>query len=105
MVCAYDEFGDIIKFDPKGNLVKLFRSKIQHHVHSTYLFSGSYESVMQNLYIRGNSPFYRLARVIKLQYLDEKPLFNYLSSKFADFGLSIPENYSGKIIQFPTKTN
>lgn len=45
MICAYDEFGDIGKFDPKGNLVKLFRSKIQQHAHSTYIFSELAEGV------------------------------------------------------------
>lgn len=100
MVCAYDEFGDIARFDPKGNLIKLFRSKIQHHTHSAYIFSGSYESVMQNLFVTVNSPFHRFARIIKLKYLDEKPLHTYLSTRFSDIGINVPDNYSQEMIHF-----
>lgn len=98
MVCAYDEFGDIRKFDPKGNLVKLFRSKIQLHTHSTYIFSGSYESVMQNMFISSKAPFYRMARIIRLGYIEAPPLISYLETRFKALKIDFPKTFPDEIV-------
>lgn len=97
MVCAYDEFGDIKKFDPKGNLVKMFRSIIQQQTNTTYIFSGSMESVMNNMFITSKSPFYRLTRIIKLGYMEKAPWVKYLNKGFKKLNIGIPENYSQSI--------
>jgi uncharacterized protein len=99
-VCAYDEFGDIGKFDPKGSLVKLFRSKIQQHKNCTYIFSGSYETVMKNMFISSKSPFYRLARIIRLGFLDKGILSNHLDDRFKQLKISVPNSFSEKIVEF-----
>lgn len=98
MVCAYDEFGDIGKFDRKDDLVKLFRAKIQTHKQSTYIFSGSYESVMQHMFVSNKAPFYRLARIIRLGYLEPDPLTESLEARFSKLGLEIAESYARDIV-------
>ncbi len=98
MVCAYDEFGDIKKFDPKGDLVKLFRSKIQQQTNSTYIFSGSFESVMQNMFVSSKAPFYRLARIIHLEYMEEEPLAAYLKTRFKQLKIKSPAEYPEEIV-------
>lgn len=97
MICAYDEFGDIKKFDPKGDLVKLFRSKIQQQTNSTYIFSGSFESVMQNMFVSSKAPFYRLARIIHLEYMEKEPLIAYLKTAFKQLKIKLPAEYPEKI--------
>lgn len=77
MVCAFDEFGDLSKFNG-DNLVKLIRSKIQLHENAVYLFSGSYESVMDSLFVSPKSPFYRFARIINLGYINNKDFKEYI---------------------------
>jgi len=99
MICAYDEFGDIIKFDPKGDLVKLFRSKIQQQTNSTYIFSGSFESVMQNMFVSSKAPFYRLARIIHLEYMEEEPLAAYLKTRFKQLKIKLPVHYPEGIVR------
>ncbi|MCB0807345.1 MAG: ATP-binding protein [Bacteroidales bacterium] len=99
IICAYDEFGDLNKFDPKGDLVKLFRSKIQQHQNSTYIFSGSYESVMQNMFVNSKSPFYRLARIMHLGYMENEPLKKHLLSGFKQLKLKVTEGFIDAIIQ------
>ncbi len=98
IVCAYDEFGDIGKFDKKDDLVKLFRAKIQTHKQSTYIFSGSYESVMQHMFVSNKAPFYRLARIIRLGYLDPGPLTDSLNTRFFKLGIDADEGYAGAIV-------
>jgi len=100
MICAYDEFGDIKKFDPKGDLIKLFRSKIQKQSNSTYIFSGSFESVMQKMFVSSKAPFYRLARIIHLEYMEKKPLVAYLKTGFKRLKINLPDEYPEKIVGF-----
>ena len=98
MICAFDEFGDIQKFDNDGGLIKLFRSKIQLQERTTYVFSGSYESVMQSIFVSSKSPFYRMTRIIRLDYLDYSILQNHLSEKLGLLNIILPEGYLKSII-------
>ena len=87
MVCAMDEFGDIEKFDKNESIIKLIRSSIQKQEQSTYIFSGSYESVMQAMFVNAKSPFYRLARIIRLSYLDPITVVVYIQKKLKSFDI------------------
>ena len=100
IICAYDEFGDIERFSSKESLVKLFRSKIQRHVNSTYIFSGSYESIMQTMFVTPKSPFYRFARIIRLGYLEPDPLFKYINKSLYDLHIYPDSEYVKAIIDF-----
>ena len=71
IICGLDEFGDIDKLDGQ-EVIKLFRSKIQLQQNSSYIFAGSYASVMSNLFISKNAPFYRFARVINIGFIDTR---------------------------------
>ncbi len=97
MVCAYDEFGDITKFDKNDELVKLFRSKIQQHKNSTYIFSGSYESVMQAMFVTRVSPFYRMARIVHLSYLEKDALVRHLQHRFREEGINCGKDFPRQI--------
>ncbi len=97
MVCAYDEFGDITKFDKKDELVKLFRSKIQQHRNSTYIFSGSHESVMQAMFVTRESPFYRMARIVHLSYLEKDALIKHLQRRFMEAEINCPDDFPEQI--------
>ncbi len=100
MVCAFDEFGDIKKFDVKDDLTKLFRSKIQKQTNSTYIFSGSYESVMQNMFVSSKSPFYRMTRIIRLGYLDKEITGKYIEKKLNGLNISLSEDFIRSVVTF-----
>jgi AAA+ ATPase superfamily predicted ATPase len=100
IICAYDEFGDIGKFDPGGNLIKLFRSKIQRHNHASYIFSGSYESVMQNMFITSKSPFYRMVKIMRIGYLDKETVTTYFNRQAKKAGFQLHEDYFNKVVEF-----
>lgn len=100
MICALDEFGDMLKFDKSGEIIKLFRSEIQRQDSASYLFSGSYESVMNELFVDSKSPFYRLARVIKLGYLEYDVLEKYFVSTLKKHGIRfVPAQISELIVR------
>ncbi|MEZ5070822.1 MAG: ATP-binding protein [Bacteroidales bacterium] len=92
IMCAYDEFGDVQKFGAKHELVKLFRSKIQQHENSTYLFSGSYESVMNEMFVNSKAPFHRLTRILQLGYMEETDFMDYLRMQFMEMKIPNAES-------------
>ena len=99
IVCGFDEFGDIEKMDGK-EIVKLFRSKVQLHQHASYIFSGSHESVMNQIFITSKSPFYRFARVIEVGEI-EPPVFKaYIEKEFSRIGVEIKPNALDRIMGF-----
>lgn len=98
MICAYDEFGDIGKY-PNGNeLVKLFRSKIQQYQNSTYIFSGSYESAMNQMFVDSKSPFYRMTRIIKIGYIEQSILVKSLEQRFHKIKIKVSKSFVKNIV-------
>ncbi|MBU0569142.1 ATP-binding protein [bacterium] len=89
----YDEFGDIKKFDGE-EVLKLARSKFQRHRRVSYVFAGSYESVMKEIFADGKSAFYKFGRIVYLAEIAREDFTKYIDSKFQEEGISI----SGKII-------
>ena len=82
MAFAFDEFGDIVKYDKTKELTKMVRAKLQQQESAVYIFSGSYESVMQSMFVDSKSPFYRMARIIDLGYLDFNALEKHFITQF-----------------------
>lgn len=99
MVCALDEFGDINKFDG-DKIVKLFRSKIQRQEHATYIFSGSYESVMNQLFVEKKAPFYRFARIITLGPIDKTIFLKFYKTELEKQNITFIENDCQEILDF-----
>lgn len=92
---AFDEYGDILKFDQHKNIVKLMRAKIQKQDNSNYIFSGSYESVMDTLFVKRKSPFYRLAKIIEIGYLQHSEVKKHMISMMKKHN----SPYSTKLIE------
>jgi uncharacterized protein len=86
---AFDEFGDISKLDGIG-IIKLFRGIIQGQKQSVFIFSGSFESVMNKLFVSSKAPFYRMVKIIQPGFIDKNSLILFIRSKFKS--LNIPPN-------------
>ena len=99
MICAFDEFGDIEKLDG-DRIVKLFRSKIQQHKHASYLFSGSYESIMQSMFVKKNAPFFRFARIINLGPIEKVEFKNYYNKILRKNQVIADNSYLDQVLDF-----
>ena len=73
---VFDEFQDITNLYDK-NILEILRSVAQHHENITYVFLGSIESIMTEIFESKISPFFHFASVIKLDGLDIDELFLY----------------------------
>jgi len=100
MICSFDEFGDITKYSKEKDIVKYLRAQIQQQDHATYIFSGSYESVMNTMFVDNKSPFYRLARVIKVGYLPFDKLYKHMLKKLNLHGITGAEKLLEDTIDF-----
>lgn len=85
---SFDEFGDIEKLDGK-EIIKLFRGIIQNQKQAVYIFSGSYESVMDKLFVTSKSPFYRMVRIIEPGFIDNAELLKFTESKLKELNVAI----------------
>jgi hypothetical protein len=99
IVCAFDEFGDIGKLDGE-KMIKLFRSGIQNHENAVYIFSGSYESIMNSMFIRRNAPFFRFARIIHLGNIEKAEFLKYFRKTLDSFAIPHKNAYLDNILDF-----
>lgn len=91
MIMFIDEIGDIHKFNG-GALIKLMRSKFQLHQNVTYLFAGSHEGVMENVFIKNTGPFYRFAQLLQIETIEKDIFKSFLNKRFNKVGISIDES-------------
>ena len=96
---AFDEFGDIEKLDGV-EIVKLFRAIIQSQKQSVYIFSGSYESVMNKLFVTSKSPFYRMVKIIEPGFINIPDLVKFVETKFHDLNISIDSEHIRQGVEF-----
>lgn len=87
MCFAYDEFGDISRMN--GTLVKKMRSKFQLHQRTAYLFSGSKESVMNEIFREKKGAFYGFCDVVELPPIPRKDFKDYIHESFEEAGMTI----------------
>lgn len=99
MICVFDEFGDITKLDG-DKIVKMLRSKLQMHKSTSYIFSGSYESVMSNLFIKKNAPFFRFARIINLTEIDTTNFLGFYKYHLKKYKIECEEDFLIRILDF-----
>ncbi len=94
----YDEFGDIAKFDGE-DIIKLMRGKFQLHSNVCYLFAGSHESLMKELFAKERSAFYKFCKIIYLGEIAFSDFTPYIRKKFKEEGLFIADNVIKKILE------
>ena len=80
MCFIYDELGDISKMN--AALIKKMRSKFQMHKKTVYLFSGSQESVMRDIFVDKKGAFYGFCRVFELGAVPAEPFKHYIIRTF-----------------------
>jgi len=99
VVCGFDEFGDIEKLNGQ-EIVKLFRAKIQMQQQSSYIFSGSHETVMNQIFITSKSPFYRFARIIKVTEISPAVFKEYIQNEFSRIDVVVKPESLDLIMKF-----
>ena len=95
IVCAFDEFGEVSTID--NNLIKKLRSKFQLQKHAVYIFSGSQESVLENIFSNPKEPFFGFAKQITLPKIDISIFSKYLHQQFHKANIKISDDNSREL--------
>ncbi len=95
----FDEFQDIINLYDK-TILETIRSVAQHHENLTYVFLGSIESIMSEIFESKSSAFFHFANVIHLQGLDQGELLSYTLEQFNTNKITYDKEALFKTIEF-----
>ena len=95
----FDEFQDISNLYEK-NILEVLRSIAQHHENITYVFLGSIESIMTEIFENKSSPFFHFASVIRLDGLDVDELFEFAKEQFNAKDIKYDEQTLYKTLSF-----
>ncbi len=90
MCFAYDEFGDISRMN--GSLVKKMRSKFQLHERTVYVFSGSRESIMNEMFREKKGAFYGFCAVVEIPTVPYKAFKEYIRISFEEEDMDIADH-------------
>lgn len=83
LIVIFDEFQEIKKIN--SSLFNQFRSVMQHHQKVNYVFLGSQEAMLKEIFEKKQSPFYHFGWVMSLDKIPENEFLNYLSNHFNAF--------------------
>lgn len=80
IVVVLDEFQEIFRIN-KG-LDRVLRSLMQDHKHVNYIFLGSSESMIREIFENKKSPFYHFAYLMTLNVIPEKEFSRFIIDRF-----------------------
>lgn len=72
-VIFLDEFQDILKYK-NSEILNILRATFQKHKTITYIFAGSIEKLMSDIFEKQTSPFYKFGIVLDLDVFDKEDL-------------------------------
>ncbi|MBU0489492.1 MAG: ATP-binding protein [Bacteroidetes bacterium] len=81
VLIAIDEFQQILSY-PEGSVDAWLRSKIQLMKNVHFVFSGSQQHLMADLFASPARPFFRSTQIMKLQKIDKEMYRNFIISLF-----------------------
>ena len=84
---AFDEFQEIKRIDPF--MLHWMRSSFQRHRDISYIFLGSKQSLMEDIFASIKSPFYEFATKMSLSTISEAELHTFIERNFKKNNLQI----------------
>jgi AAA+ ATPase superfamily predicted ATPase len=82
VVIAIDEFQQILSY-PEQNVDSWLRTKIQHFQNTVFIFSGSRQHLMNDLFSNPSRPFFRSTTFFNLDKIDLEIYCQFIIEKFA----------------------
>ena len=99
VVFAIDEFQQILEY-PEKNTEAWLRSLMQQLNNVTFIFSGSQQHIMNDMFSNPARPFFGSTVFLHLDKIGFEPYKNFIINKFAERGKSIPEAVVSEILSW-----
>ena len=93
LIVVFDEFQEIKNIEKE--LDRQLRTTIQHHQKINYVFLGSQESLMRDIFEKKKSPFYHFGYLLPLDKIPDQEFMAYLSSGLATVTVNFEETAKG----------
>ena len=78
---AIDEFQQVAEYPEKGTEA-LLRSNIQFLPHVKFIFSGSRQHLMSEMFLSAKRPFYQSTQIMSLNTIHQEPYFQFAHTHF-----------------------
>lgn len=78
-----DEFQDILDIDDGLRMLAVMRSRIQLDPRTPYVFLGSVQNRMSDIFWKHSSPFFHSAKALRVGEIDADDFFKFLRGRFA----------------------
>lgn len=99
IVVAIDEFQQILHY-PEKTTDAWLRSVIQTLTNVTFVFSGSQQHLMMDLFSNPSRPFYRSTGFMKLNKIPEDEYISFILEKFQDQGRKMSASIAREIMEW-----
>lgn len=80
LIMVFDEFQEVFRIEK--SLIQQLRSIMQYHNNISYVFLGSQESLVREIFEKKRSPFYHFGQIMHLDKISENNFIDYLSEGF-----------------------
>ena len=98
-VIAIDEFQQIDNY-PEKNTEALLRSEIQHLKNTSFIFSGSQQHLLADMFGNAKRPFFASSQMVKLDKLSEADYAPFIAKKFDQVKIAIDSKEINQILQW-----
>lgn len=97
LIVVMDEFQEIVRLDV--NLARQLRSVMQYHKKINYVFLGSQESMIREIFEIKKSPFYHFGYLLNLTKISRNDFADYIESGFKTLNIN-PKEIIKAILDF-----
>lgn len=98
VVVAFDEFQEIANYPEKAEA--LLRTQIQKLSNVRFIYSGSSNHILQNMFYSAKRPFYQSSEVLILDKINPEKYFQFIISGFEDYNKMIEPEAINHIMEF-----
>jgi hypothetical protein len=98
LLVIFDEFQETAKYSEKG-FEKRLRKAIQGHRHISYIFSGSQEHILIEMFDSAKRAFYKMARSYPLQKIEMRHYIAWAQRLFKNKGATLDEGVIVNIVE------
>jgi AAA+ ATPase superfamily predicted ATPase len=98
LVIAFDEFQEVANYTEEG-FEKRLRSFIQQHSNICYIFSGSQQHLITEMFNSNNRAFYKLAESFPLKKIETKHYVPWIQNLFSRKKVHLPAKFIETIIE------
>lgn len=99
IIIAIDEFQQILSY-PENNVDAWLRTRMLELKNTTFIFAGSQQHLMTELFSNYNRPFYRSTQSYRLNKIDRKAYQNFIIRMFKRYNKTIEKSTVDEILDW-----